>query len=165
MSAAIPVYPDLAGKAVVTGSSRGLGAAVHHHLGAVGRQHATGGRAEVALQQTVEKIRAAGGEATAVTADVTQLDALERLREETERTYGPVEALGTFAEGGGHCPGRPPRSLRVSVMLSLGIRGAPGRWGGAACRRVGAVRPSGRRPVMMCAAPPQGARLLRCVSW
>src|SRR5262245_66668284 len=89
MSAAIPVYPDLAGEvAVVTGSSRGIGAATCRMLAANG----------------------AKGEATAVAADVTELDALERLREETERTYGPAEVLGAFVAGGGPVHG-PPRQV------------------------------------------------------
>jgi 3-oxoacyl-[acyl-carrier protein] reductase len=106
MESTIPRYPDLAGKvAVVTGSSRGIGAATCRLLAANGARVVVNGRDEAALHQTVERIRADGGEATGVAGDVARLDELERLREETERTYGPVDVLGAFVGGGGPPPG------------------------------------------------------------
>jgi 3-oxoacyl-[acyl-carrier protein] reductase len=106
MEPRIPTYPDLVGKvAVVTGSSRGIGAATCRKLAANGAKVVVNGRDEAALHKTVEKIRAAGGEATAVVADVADPDGLEHLREETERGYGPVDVLGAFVSGGGPAPG------------------------------------------------------------
>ena len=106
MDARIPVYPDLAGKvAVVTGSSQGIGAATCRLLAANGAKVVVNGRDPAALQETVEKIRRDGGEATGVAGDVADPAALERLREETERTYGPTEVLGAFVGGGGPPPG------------------------------------------------------------
>jgi 3-oxoacyl-[acyl-carrier protein] reductase len=100
------VYPDLAGKvAVVTGSSRGIGAAACRMLAANGAKVVVNGRDKAALQQTVAAIRAAGGEATAVAADVTEPGALEHLHEQTEQAYGPAEVLGAFVGGGGPPPG------------------------------------------------------------
>jgi 3-oxoacyl-[acyl-carrier protein] reductase len=102
----IPVYPDLAGKvAVVTGSSRGIGAATCRLLAANGAKVVVNGRDPAALDETVAKIRRDGSDAIGVAGDVAEPGALERLREETERIYGPVEVLGAFVGGGGPPPG------------------------------------------------------------
>ena len=106
MDVRIPVYPDLAGKvAVVTGSSQGIGAATCRLLAANGAKVVVNGRDQATLSETVAKIRRDGGDAIGVAGDIAEPDALERLREETERTYGPVEVLGAFVGGGGPPPG------------------------------------------------------------
>jgi 3-oxoacyl-[acyl-carrier protein] reductase len=106
MDAQIPLYPDLAGKvAVVTGSSQGIGAATCRLLAANGAKVVLNGRDPATLNETVEEIRAGGGEATGVAGDVADPAALQRLREETERTYGPTDVLGAFVGGGGPPPG------------------------------------------------------------
>jgi 3-oxoacyl-[acyl-carrier protein] reductase len=71
------------------------------------------GRDPAALEETVTRIRRDGGEAIGVAADVAEPGALERLPEETEGTYGPVEVLGAFVGGGGPPPDPPPRSPRA----------------------------------------------------
>jgi 3-oxoacyl-[acyl-carrier protein] reductase len=122
MELRIPKYPDLAGKvAVVTGSSRGIGAATCHMLAANGAKVVLNGRDQTALQQMVKQIHADGGEATAVAADVAEPGALERLREETERTYGPVDVLGAFVGGGGPPPG--PTAQITEQEWDAAIRG------------------------------------------
>ena len=106
MDSRIPVYSDLAGKvALVTGSSQGIGAATCRLLAANGVKVVLNGRDPATLDETVTQIRADGGEATGVAGDVADPAALERLREETERTYGPVDVLGAFVGGGGPPPG------------------------------------------------------------
>ena len=122
MDSNVPTYPDLAGKvAVVTGSSRGIGAATCRLLAANGVKVVVNGRDEAALQETVHKIRAAGSEATGVAGDAADLAALERLREATERTYGPVEVLGAFVGGGGPPPG--PTARITEAEWDAAIRG------------------------------------------
>jgi 3-oxoacyl-[acyl-carrier protein] reductase len=126
MDSRIPRYPDLAGKvAVVTGSSRGIGAATCRLLAANGAKVVLNGRDQAALRETVAKIRADGGEATAVAADVAEPGALERLREETERAFGPAEVLGAFVGGGGPPP-RPTAQIRpeewdAAIRGNLGV--------------------------------------------
>jgi 3-oxoacyl-[acyl-carrier protein] reductase len=106
VTSTIPLHPDLAGKvAVVTGSSRGIGAATCRMLAANGARVVVNGRDDAAVRETVENIRVDGGDAIGVTADVADLDALERLREEAEHAYGPVDVLGAFVAGGGPLPG------------------------------------------------------------
>jgi len=74
-------------------------------LAANGAKVVVNGRDQAALSETVAKIRRDGGDAIGVAGDIAEPDALERLREETERTYGPVEVLGAFVGGGGPPPG------------------------------------------------------------
>jgi 3-oxoacyl-[acyl-carrier protein] reductase len=80
--------------AIVTGSSRGIGAAVARRLGREGLavivNHA--GSAEEAAQ-VASTIVAHGGQATAIQADVADATAVRRLFDEAERLYGGVDVL------------------------------------------------------------------------
>jgi 3-oxoacyl-[acyl-carrier protein] reductase len=53
------------------------------------------------LERVVADIRNQGGRAIVVTADVTDPDALEKLRRETEGQLGPVDLVAAVAGGGG----------------------------------------------------------------
>jgi NAD(P)-dependent dehydrogenase (short-subunit alcohol dehydrogenase family) len=136
MDAKIPVYPDLAGKvAVVTGSSQGIGATTCHLLAANGAKVVVNGRDPAALEETVTKIRRDGGEATGVAGDVADPAALERLRAETERTYGPTDVLGRSSGEAAHPPDPPPRSLRRNGKRpSAATSPSPSSPCGASCR-------------------------------
>ena len=58
-----PAYPDLAGKvALVTGGSRGIGAAICRALAANGVKVAVNGRDAAAIAGVVSEIQAAGGQ-------------------------------------------------------------------------------------------------------
>jgi len=99
-------YPDLAGRvAVITGSSKGMGAATARLLAANGARVVVNGRDEQAVEGTVRGIRDAGGEATGVALDVTDPGAAGHLRAEAERAYGPVDLLGAFVGGSPQPPG------------------------------------------------------------
>ena len=63
------------------------------------------GRNQEPLQDTVDAIRADGGTATGIAADVSDVESLAHLFEEAERTYGPVDVLAAFVGGGGPPPG------------------------------------------------------------
>jgi 3-oxoacyl-[acyl-carrier protein] reductase len=63
------------------------------------------GRDEEALQEVVAQIRAEGGEALGVGVDAGHLEGLEKLRNQSERKFGPVDILGAFLAGGGPPPG------------------------------------------------------------
>lgn len=103
---AIPTYPDLSGKvAVVTGGSGGIGAATCRALAANGVKVAVHGRDTDRIDLVVGNIRADGGDAIGVTADVTDFAAIEQMRQQVERTWGSVDILAVFAAGGGPRPG------------------------------------------------------------
>lgn len=96
-------FPDLAGKvAVVTGASRGLGAASARALAASGVAVALIGRDADALQTVADSICDAGaGRATAVRADCTEPGDLTHARELVASELGAPEILVAFAGGGG----------------------------------------------------------------
>jgi 3-oxoacyl-[acyl-carrier protein] reductase len=101
----IPVFPDLAGKvAVVTGGSRGIGATACAYFAANGMKVAVSGRDKDAIGSVVDGIRAAGGTATGVVADVTDKAAVEDLVRSAESGLGPTDVLAAFA---GFDVGRP----------------------------------------------------------
>jgi NAD(P)-dependent dehydrogenase (short-subunit alcohol dehydrogenase family) len=95
-------HPDLAGTvAVVTGGSRGIGAATCLALAATGARVAIVGREEAALQKVREQIWDAGGMAIAVPADCTDPFALASLRDRVAAELGEVRVLAAFAGGAG----------------------------------------------------------------
>jgi 3-oxoacyl-[acyl-carrier protein] reductase len=95
-------YPDLAGKvALVTGGSRGIGAATCRALAANGVKVAVNGRDRAAIDAVVAKIDADGGTAVAAPADVTDESAVRNMRDAVERALGPVDILAAFAGGQG----------------------------------------------------------------
>jgi 3-oxoacyl-[acyl-carrier protein] reductase len=97
-----PRYPDLAGRtALVTGGSRGIGAATCRALAANGVRVAVNGRDRAALDAVVAQISDLGGRAIAAPGDVSDETALTGVRKLIESTFGPVEILAAFAGGGG----------------------------------------------------------------
>jgi NAD(P)-dependent dehydrogenase (short-subunit alcohol dehydrogenase family) len=83
----------LAGRlAVVTGASRGVGAATAEAIAATGARVVLAARDSEALDGVAGRIRDAGGEATAVATDVSIATDVERLFEEA-RAAGPLAAL------------------------------------------------------------------------
>lgn len=95
-------YPDLKGKvAVITGGSRGIGAATGVALGANGARVALVGRDRVALDQSVAAVTAQGAKAIGVVADCTSEEQLAELRDRVNEQLGAVDILAVFAGGNG----------------------------------------------------------------
>jgi 3-oxoacyl-[acyl-carrier protein] reductase len=83
----------LAGRlAVVTGASRGIGAATAEALAAAGARVVLAARDREALDGVVTRVRDAGGEATAVATDVSSATDVERLFDAVQAA-GPLAAL------------------------------------------------------------------------
>lgn len=85
----------LAGKvALVTGSARRVGRAAALALAEEGAHVITHARSSVAeIESVADEIRAAGGQATALLADITDEAAVERLVEEIHERVGRVDIL------------------------------------------------------------------------
>jgi NAD(P)-dependent dehydrogenase (short-subunit alcohol dehydrogenase family) len=78
--------------AVVTGASRGIGAATAEAIAAAGAHVVLAARDREALEGVLRRIREAGGEGTAVATDVSSAAAVERLFD-AAKAIGPPEAL------------------------------------------------------------------------
>jgi NAD(P)-dependent dehydrogenase (short-subunit alcohol dehydrogenase family) len=79
--------------ALVTGASRGIGAATAELLAADGWHVILTARSEGALGQVDDKIHAAGGSATIAPFDLTDLDAIDRLGNAVGARWGRLDAL------------------------------------------------------------------------
>jgi 3-oxoacyl-[acyl-carrier protein] reductase len=115
----------LAGRtALVTGSSRGIGAQIARVFAAAGARVALHGRDEAALKSTLAVLRReSSGDVLAVSGDVTSYPDIERMRGEIEQRLGPVDVLVANA-GGSPVPPGPIEELsedgwRASIDTNL----------------------------------------------
>jgi 3-oxoacyl-[acyl-carrier protein] reductase len=114
----------LAGKvALVTGSSRGIGAAIALRFAQEGAKVVVHGRDRAALGAVAGAIERAGGCVRQVTADVTTFAELEAMRGEIEQAFGPVDIVVANAGGSLTRPGPletiPEDGWRASVEGNL----------------------------------------------
>ncbi|MEA3076991.1 MAG: hypothetical protein QOF60_1899, partial [Actinomycetota bacterium] len=87
--------------AVVTGASRGIGEAIAKKLAAEGAAVAVTARTvepgdskfEGSITETVDAIRAAGGTAIAIAADLSKQEDRARLVEAAQKELGPIDVL------------------------------------------------------------------------
>jgi NAD(P)-dependent dehydrogenase (short-subunit alcohol dehydrogenase family) len=115
--------------AIVTGASRGIGKDISELFANEGARVVCSARTlregehplEGSLETTVAEIKAAGGEASAVTCDVSSEESCERMVAETHRIYGPCDvlvnnaALTYFIPVKDYPPKRWMRSFAVNV--------------------------------------------------
>ena len=95
-------FDDLAGRvAVVTGASRGIGAATARLLAANGMSVGLIARDEDALEDVREAIWNDGGRAVVAPADCTRPDALAFAAKHIANEVGDVDVLAVFAGGNG----------------------------------------------------------------
>ena len=86
---------------IVTGASRGIGEEIAKIFASEGGKVACVARTlkegdhvlEGSLQNTVNQVKAAGGEAMAITADISDYDQCVRAVEQARAAYGPIDVL------------------------------------------------------------------------
>ncbi len=85
----------LSGKvAVVTGASKGIGAAIAKHLAAEGASVVVNyASSKIGADKIVAEITSAGGKAVAIRADVAKKADIERLFVETKKAFGRLDIL------------------------------------------------------------------------
>jgi 3-oxoacyl-[acyl-carrier protein] reductase len=104
---------ELTGRvALVTGSSRGIGAAIARLFAHVGAAVVVHGRDKAALSAVRSQIEDEGGRAIAVAAELTRVEDVEAMRERIQQELGPIDVL--VANAGGS-PVRPGLIEHISV--------------------------------------------------
>jgi 3-oxoacyl-[acyl-carrier protein] reductase len=80
--------------AMVTGASKGIGAAIARHLAAEGAAVVINyASSKESAERVVADIAGAGGRATAIQADIAKHADIKRLFEETEKAFGRLDIL------------------------------------------------------------------------
>ena len=80
--------------AIITGASRGIGKAIAQRFAAEQAQVVVNYKTAADLaEDVVNEIRAAGGEAIAIRADVSRREDTDRLRDETLEAFGKIDIL------------------------------------------------------------------------
>jgi citronellol/citronellal dehydrogenase len=124
--------PELAGRtALVTGASRGIGAAIAERFAAEGADVVIAARTAIAhprlpgsLRETAERIGALGRRAVVVEADLQSEADRERLVEEALRALGPIDILVNNAAASFYRPFLEITRKRYDVAFDLNVRAA-----------------------------------------
>jgi NAD(P)-dependent dehydrogenase (short-subunit alcohol dehydrogenase family) len=90
--------------AIVTGASRGIGAATARALSDAGAYVVLAARSEQALRSLADELAATGGTALAIPTDVSDPASVRQLVERTIDTFGHLDIAINGAAGGGHPP-------------------------------------------------------------
>ena len=108
--------------AFITGGGSGIGAATAKLLAQQGTKVAISGRTKEELDAVVREIEDAGGEALAITADISEVDDLKRAYDQIIETYGRLDIV--FANAGVNGTWAPidelePDEFRKTVDINL----------------------------------------------
>lgn len=138
--------------AVVTGASKGIGAEVARHLAAEGARVVVNyASSKAGADKVVADVRAAGGQAVAVQADVAKPDDVKRLFARTREAFGPADVLVNnagiyeFSPLDGVTPEHYRKQFDLNVLgLILATQEAARQFGDRLRKQVEAQTPLGR---------------------
>jgi NAD(P)-dependent dehydrogenase (short-subunit alcohol dehydrogenase family) len=111
--------------AIVTGASRGIGAATARALASAGSTVALAARDSGRLEQLAAEIEAAGGTALSIPTDIGNPDDIERMVARTLDAFGRLDIAVNNAAGGGHPP-TPLTDVAIADFdsaLAINLRG------------------------------------------
>ncbi|MFW6063618.1 MAG: SDR family oxidoreductase [Chloroflexota bacterium] len=115
---------DLEGRvALVTGGGTGIGRGIALALAAADARVVINGRRKEPLQKVVAEIRAAEGEALAVTGDVSQVEDVQTVISATEDAYGPPTIVINNAGIGGGAPIHSHDVEQWDQIMAVNLRG------------------------------------------
>jgi NAD(P)-dependent dehydrogenase (short-subunit alcohol dehydrogenase family) len=101
--------------AVITGASKGIGRVISESFAREGARVVCAARSEALVGKAVDEIRAAGGQAVAVAADVSTEDGARAAIDAGVSTFGRVDTLVNNAGDGG--PTRPVQEYLLDDWL------------------------------------------------
>lgn len=108
---------------VITGASSGIGEATAKLLAQNGAKVMLGARREAKLQAVVDEIKAAGGQASYRTVDVTDLQSVKDLVAAAQAGFGGLDVIYNNA---GIMPNSPMSEVRVdewNAMIEIDLKG------------------------------------------
>ncbi len=115
--------------ALVTGASRGIGAAIAERLAAAGAKVAASARTldpdpkyDGCLRDTISRITAAGGVAVPIQADISKQDDRRRMVDETVEQLGPIDILVNNAAVTFYLPFETFPEKRYNLMFETQVR-------------------------------------------
>jgi 3-oxoacyl-[acyl-carrier protein] reductase len=130
----------LAGRvALVTGASRGIGAAIAAGLAAEGCRVAICARGEEVLRETAARIGVGGAEVLPLVADLTEAGAVERVVDETIAHFGQLDILVNNLGGGRAGDTDEAWDFTLDVNLGVAVRASRAVIPGMKERRRGAI--------------------------